>query len=81
VVGADPSSDVLQDAYPAEVGYLEAADPQAPPPEYMARTIAVDPLELLACEAWPLLRKARESDDSRLVEEAKAVLRQVPKLG
>lgn len=81
VVGADPASDVLQDAYPAEVGYLEAADPQAPPPEYMARTIAVDPKELLACEAWALLRKARESDDSRLVEEAKAILRQVPRLG
>ena len=81
VVGADPSSEVLQEAYASEVPYLEAPDPQSPPQEYMSRSAAVDPAVLLASEAWPLLLAARTSGDLGLVEQAKDVLRAIPRLG
>lgn len=81
VVGADPSSEVLQEAYPSEVPYLEAPDPQAPPQEYMSRSAAVDPAVLLVSEAWPLLVAARASGDASLIEQAKDILRATPRLG
>jgi hypothetical protein len=81
VVGGDPSSDVLQQAYPSEVSYLEAPDPQSPPQEYMSRSAAVDPADLLGSEAWPLLVAAREGGDASLVEKAKDILQSIPRLG
>jgi methyltransferase family protein len=81
VVGGDPSSDVLQKAYPSEVPCLEAQDPQSPPREYMSRSAAVDPADLLASEAWPLLVAARECGDATLIEKAKDILQSIPTLG
>ena len=81
MVGADPSSTVLEEAYPSELAHLEAADPQQPPHAYMSRAAAVDPAVLLVSEAWPLLVAARDSDDSSLVEQAKDILRSIPTLG
>jgi hypothetical protein len=80
VVGGDPSSNVLTEAYPSEVPYLEAPDPQSPPPEYLSRTVAVDPTELLSSEAWPLLVAARESGDAAPLTQAKDILRSIPTL-
>jgi hypothetical protein len=81
VVGGDASSDVLQEAYPSEVSYFEAEDPQSPPQEYMSRSAAVDPADLLASEAWPLLVAARESGDATQIDKAKDILRSIPTLG
>lgn len=81
VVGGDPSSNVLHEAYPALVEYLEAQDPQSPPQEYMSRTAAVDPADLLASEAWPLLVAARASGDAALIKQATDILKAIPKLG
>lgn len=81
VVGSDPSSNILPEAYPAELAYLEAPDPQSPPQEYMSRSAAVDPADLLASPAWPLLVTAREGADVTLVEKAKDILRSIPTLG
>lgn len=81
VVGADPSSTVLEDTYDAEVPYLEAEDPQKPPQEYMNRSAAVDPEVLLASEAWPLIVSARETGDLTQLEKAKDILRSIPRLG
>jgi len=81
VVGSDPASEVLQEAYLAELPYLEGQDPQRPPPAYMSRSAAVDPADLLASEAWSLLVAARESHDATSVEKAKDVLQSIPTLG
>ena len=81
IVGADPTSTVLSEAYPSEVPYLERPDPQTPPEEYMSRSAAVDPAVLLASEAWPLLVAARESGDAASIERAKEILKAVPRLG
>jgi hypothetical protein len=81
VVGGDPSSDVLQQAYSTEIPYLEAQDPQSPPQEHMSRSAAVDPADLLASEAWPLLVAARESGDATMIDKAKDILRSIPTLG
>jgi predicted O-methyltransferase YrrM len=80
IVGADPSSQILQHAYSSELSYLRAPDPQAPPAEFMSRTIAVDPSALLASEAWPLLVAARNSQNIGLIEKAKRILEAIPKL-
>ncbi len=81
IVGGDPSSQVLHDHYDAEVSYLEGADPQEPPREYLTRAAAVDPQVLLASEAWSMLVAAREKDDPALLAEALATLRAIPTLG
>ncbi len=81
VVGGDPSSDVLSEAYESEVAYFERSDPQSPPSEYMSRSAAVDPAVLLESTAWSLLVAARESGDAALLEQAKEVLRTIPQLG
>lgn len=81
VVGSDPASSILSEAYPAELPYFEAEDPQSPPQEYMSRSAAVDPADLLASEAWPLLVAAREGGDAALIERAKDLLRSIPTLG
>lgn len=81
VIGADPTSSVLGDAFDEELAYLEAEDPQVPPQEYMSRSIAVDPGVLMASEAWPLLVSAREDGDAEKLERAKGILRALPRLG
>ena len=81
IVGADPTSDVLDKAYQAELSYFEAADPQSPPQEYMTRAVAVDPDQVLASPAWQLLVQARETGDLALVQEALDALRAIPSLG
>lgn len=81
VIGANASSDVLKDAYPSEVPYLEADDPQAPPQEYMSRTAAVDPEVLLASEAWPILVTARAIGDLTMFEQARTLFQSIPTLG
>ena len=47
----------------------------------MSRSAAVDPADLLASEAWPLLVAARESGDATLIDKAKDLLRSIPTLG
>jgi hypothetical protein len=81
VVGADSSSTILTDADPSELAYLEAEDPQDPPPDSLSRTAAVDPHQLLTSPAWPLLVAARTSADPGLVREAQEILRAIPRLG
>jgi predicted O-methyltransferase YrrM len=81
VVGADADSEVLTSVYPSEVPYLEAEDPQSPPEAYMSRAVAVDPAELLSSEAWQLLVSARDLGDTTKLDQAKEVLRSIPKLG
>lgn len=81
VVGGDPSSNVLHEAYPSELPYLEAEDPQSPPWEYLTRSAAVDPAALLASDAWALLVSARETGDESVIEKAKDILRSIPTLG
>jgi Methyltransferase domain len=61
VVGLDPGSTILKDAYEAEEEYLLWPDPQTPPQEFMDRSIAVDPDVLLASSAWEQLVAVRES--------------------
>jgi predicted O-methyltransferase YrrM len=81
VVGSDNLSRVLAATHEAERAYLEAEDPQAPPHEFLSRAAAVDPVELLASEAWQLLVSARESADLALLVRAQELLRSIPKLG
>ena len=81
IVGADPTSTVLPDAYEAEVPHLERADPQRPPEEYMSRSAAVDPAALLASEAWSLLLAGRTAADPSLIDQAKQALASLPRLG
>jgi hypothetical protein len=47
----------------------------------MSRSAAVDPADLLASGAWPLLVAAREGGDVTLIEQAKDLLRSIPTLG
>lgn len=77
VVGADPASTVLDQAFSSESSYLEAPDPQDPSPEYMSRSVSVDPAVLLVSEAWPLLIGARESLDATSIEKAKDILKSI----
>jgi hypothetical protein len=55
IVGVDPASIVLKDAYPEEEPYLLRADPQTPPQEYLDRSIAVEPDVLLESRIWEQL--------------------------
>jgi hypothetical protein len=61
VVGVDPASKVLTEAYEEELEYLRRPDPQTPPQEYMDRSIAVEPDLLLASPVWEELAARRES--------------------
>ena len=81
VVGVDPSSNVLREAYDEELTYLASEDPQSPPEAFMNRSRAVDPKALFQSEAWELLARARHSGDYSLVAQAKEALRAIPRLG
>jgi hypothetical protein len=60
VVGVDQASTILRDDYAAEEQYLTQPDPQAPPEEYLDRSIATEPDVLLASAAWGQLARIRE---------------------
>jgi len=61
VVGLDPSSTVLDEAYDSLVPFLTSRDPQTVDEVWLDRRTAVDPRALLDCDIWPevvLLRNA-----------------------
>ncbi|MFD1858365.1 class I SAM-dependent methyltransferase [Aeromicrobium camelliae] len=70
VLGCDPDSRVLDDAYEELETYCITPDPQHVASEWTRRESAVDPRELLASPAWQLLLQIRdgESDPDRLPE-------------
>jgi len=61
VVGVDQTSTVLREVYGEEEPYLLRPDPQAPPQEYMDRSIAIEPDVLLESLLWEQLVERRES--------------------
>jgi hypothetical protein len=64
VVGVDQASTILKDAYRDEEEYLLRPDPQSPPPEYVNRSIAIQPDVLLASPVWDKLLACREAGAS-----------------
>jgi len=52
VVGVDPSSTVLGEAYESLVPFLTTPDPQTVDAEWLERKAAVDPAALLECDIW-----------------------------
>jgi hypothetical protein len=64
VMGVDPASTVLKEAYAEEEDYLTRSDPQTPPPEYMERSIAIEPEILLDSPVWQQIVTIRESGPS-----------------
>ncbi len=81
MVGGDPSSDVLEEAYPSEVPYLEARDPQSPPQDWMSRSAAVDPSGSARLQGMAAIVAAREPGDVALIEMAQNILRPLLTLG
>ena len=77
VVGCDPSSAVLEQAFPSEVGYLEAPDPQSPPrstcpvPQRSIPRFCSSPRH---GRSWWL----RASPGHTMIEKAKDILRSIP---
>ena len=66
IVGVDPASQVLSAAYDEETPFLLKDDPQQPPDEFMDRSIAVEPQDLLDSPAWAQLVAVRETPDPDL---------------
>jgi hypothetical protein len=64
IVGVDPASTVLKQAYADEEAYLLQADPQTPPQGYLDRSIAIEPDILLGSQVWDELVARRESGAS-----------------
>jgi hypothetical protein len=64
IIGVDQSSTILKDAYAEEEPYLLRPDPQTPPPEYMDRSIAMEPDVLLESPVWEQLIAIRKSGAS-----------------
>jgi Methyltransferase domain len=77
IVGVDPASTILKDAYPEEEAYLLRPDPQTPPQEYMERSIAIEPDVLLESGVWERLVAIRESGASLDVATGWDELRQL----
>jgi len=79
VVGLDQASTVLCEAYAEEEPYLLRPDPQTPPQEYMDRSIAIEPDELLASPVWDEVVAVREpggaSDLAPLWAELRSLIR------
>lgn len=74
VIGADPTSTVLRDAYDRIVEEWVVDDPQQIPADILERRGAVDPERLVGAEFWPSLVKARDRRTSR--ERGYAALRE-----
>jgi hypothetical protein len=60
IVGVDQASTILRDTYAEEQEYLLRPDPQAPPEEFLNRSIAVEADVLLASGVWEQLVSCRE---------------------
>jgi hypothetical protein len=80
VVGLDPDSSVLKEAYDEELPYLLAGDPQQVPRDFLDRSAAVDPVALLGSPAWSRLRAARAGSDHPDLASVREELSQVPRL-
>ncbi|MFF4248396.1 class I SAM-dependent methyltransferase [Streptomyces sp. NPDC001822] len=59
VLGADPASQVLKNAYDEIIEEYVVPDPQNVPDEVLVRKNAVKPEELLGLDLWPALARAR----------------------
>lgn len=75
VLGLDPDSAVLADAYDSEFGYLLAPDPQDVPAPVLNRERAVDPVRVLESPLWSRLVELRDTaadpdDVSRAIRES-----------
>jgi hypothetical protein len=81
VVRLDPESATLRQAYDEELPYLLAEDPQRVPQEFLDRSIAVDPAELLGSPVWAELAGLRESDDPAELKALWDRLAELPRLG
>jgi hypothetical protein len=75
IVGVDHASTILKDAYPEEELYLLRPDPQAPPQEYMDRSISIEPDVLLESPVWEQLVAIRDSGASAGLSPLSAELR------
>lgn len=76
VLSLDPRSAVLRGQYEAELDYLLAPDPQAPPASFLDRSVSVDPHDLLALGVWERLAALREdatADLSSLWEDLRGL--------
>ena len=62
VLGADPSSTVLDRSYTINLEECRMPDPQAVPDAVLHRTIATDPLEIEASGIWPTLVELRDCE-------------------
>ena len=63
ILNLDPDSKVLAESYAADEPYLTKDDPQEPPVGFMDRSLAVDPVALLASPIWAALIRQRESGE------------------
>lgn len=80
VTNLDPSSTVLEDAWPTLVDELTAHDPQTVPDDLLNRGAAVDPELVLAGEMWPRLVALRDSGAESGFDELWAALASLPRL-
>jgi hypothetical protein len=65
VLGADPSSPVLREAYDELIERWVSPDPQEVPDEVLERRGAVDPERLLASDVWATVRRGRHASRAR----------------
>lgn len=80
IVGVDPDYACGEADYLAERASLESPDPQRPPQEWLERTIAVDPEQLLELPVWGELARLREQASPDLAPIL-AALRALPTIG
>ncbi|MGN6126160.1 MAG: class I SAM-dependent methyltransferase [Humibacter sp.] len=66
VVGLDPRSTVLTDAYDEFLAGIQAPDPQRVPPSILDRTAANDALDALWWDGWPSVVAARDIHSARM---------------
>ncbi len=65
IVGLDPQSTVLHDAYDDFKDFLESPDPQNVELSWLRREDAHDPHRIIASDIWPQVRELRERDAER----------------
>ena len=76
VVGLNPASTTLTDAYDELVADIVTPDPQQVPHELIARTHAVDALDALWWDGWRRLVQARGSAEPSMPRETVELFRQ-----
>ena len=69
VLGLDQASTILKETYAEEEPYLLQPDPQTPPPEYLDRSIAIEPDALLESPVWEEIVGVRDSGGSAHLAE------------